>query len=109
MPNNNNRNNKKNTNNKLSPARNSVPFNASIGNNGHTKRISTPVTASVSNQNNMTLNENKKKMSPNPNKKSELLHRFYGITKEKEIFFVQIKENVNTDRKELMSIVLPED
>lgn len=45
----------------------------------------------------------------NPNKKSEMLHRFYGITKEKEVFFVQIKENVNTDRKELMSIVVPND
>jgi len=44
---------------------------------------------------------------PNPNKKSELLHRFYGITKKREIFYVQIKENVTTDRKELMSVVLP--
>ena len=46
---------------------------------------------------------------PNPNKKSELLHRFYGMTKSKEIFYVQIKENVNTDRKEFMSLVLPEE
>lgn len=40
----------------------------------------------------------------NPAKKSELLHRFMGITKEKEVFYVQIKENVNTDRKEFMSV-----
>ena len=40
----------------------------------------------------------------NPNKPSELLHRFVGITKEKEVFYVQIKENKKTDRKELMSV-----
>lgn len=44
---------------------------------------------------------------PNPNKKSELLHRFYGATKNKANFYVQIKENKNTKRKELMSIVVP--
>lgn len=40
----------------------------------------------------------------NPNKKSEILHRFAGITKEKEMFFVQIKEHKRTGRKQLMSI-----
>jgi hypothetical protein len=40
----------------------------------------------------------------NPNKKSEILYRFAGITKEKEIFFVQIKENRNNHRKWLISV-----
>jgi len=44
---------------------------------------------------------------PNPNKKSELLYRFYGVTRNKEKFYVQVKENVNTKRKEFMSIVIP--
>ena len=44
---------------------------------------------------------------PNPNKKSEVLHRFYGVTKEKKEFYVQIKENINSKRKELMSVVVP--
>lgn len=48
--------------------------------------------------------------SHNPNtadnfkKKDELLHRFYGITKNKEKFVVQIKENKRTRRKDLISI-----
>jgi len=29
----------------------------------------------------------------NPNKKSEILHRFAGITKDNDLFFVQIKED----------------
>ena len=36
--------------------------------------------------------------------KNELLHRFYGITKNKEKFVVQIKENKRTKRKDLISI-----
>lgn len=40
----------------------------------------------------------------NPNEKSEVLHRFTGITSEKEIFFVQIKEDKKTDQKYLISI-----
>lgn len=40
----------------------------------------------------------------NPNKKSELLHRFLGITKTKEKFFVQIKQDKKGERKDLMSI-----
>ncbi|MDP2643098.1 MAG: hypothetical protein Q8P62_04625 [Candidatus Peregrinibacteria bacterium] len=39
----------------------------------------------------------------NPNKKSEVLHRFTGITKENEIFFVQIKENKKTSQKYFIS------
>jgi len=40
----------------------------------------------------------------NFNNKNELLHRFYGITKNDENFIVQIKENKRTKRKDLISI-----
>jgi hypothetical protein len=40
----------------------------------------------------------------NTAKEVEIFHRFKGITKAKEVFFVQIKENIRTDRKELMSV-----
>lgn len=40
----------------------------------------------------------------NPNKRTEILHRFAGMTRDKELFFVQIKEEIKTDRKYLMSI-----
>lgn len=40
----------------------------------------------------------------NPSKKTEVLHRFAGISKDKKFFFVQIKENKRTGRKQLMSI-----
>lgn len=40
----------------------------------------------------------------NPNKRSEILHRFAGITKEQELFFVQIKEDKRTGEKFLISI-----
>lgn len=40
----------------------------------------------------------------NVDKKSEILHRFTGITSEKEIFFVQIKENKTNNQKYLISI-----
>ena len=40
----------------------------------------------------------------NTSKITELFHRFTGVTKNKEIFFVQIKENRRTDRKEFMSV-----
>jgi len=40
----------------------------------------------------------------NPNKSTEVLHRFAGLTRNKELFFVQIKENIKTDKKYLMSI-----
>ncbi|MFC1790038.1 hypothetical protein ACFLZP_00980 [Patescibacteria group bacterium] len=40
----------------------------------------------------------------NPSKESELLHRFQGLTKKKEVFYVQIKEHKRTGRKQLMSI-----
>ncbi|OGM24348.1 hypothetical protein A2715_02435 [Candidatus Woesebacteria bacterium RIFCSPHIGHO2_01_FULL_39_32] len=40
----------------------------------------------------------------NTSKEIEMFHRFTGITKEKELFYVQIKENIKTDRKEFMSV-----
>ena len=39
----------------------------------------------------------------NINNKNEILHRFSGRTKNKEIFFVQIKENKKNDKKYFMS------
>ena len=44
----------------------------------------------------------------NPNKKSEMLHKFSGMSSEKELFYVQIKENKRTNEKFLIS-VFPED
>lgn len=40
----------------------------------------------------------------NPNKPQEVFYRFVGKTKEGELFYVQIKENKRTQRKDLMSI-----
>ncbi len=40
----------------------------------------------------------------NPNNQNEILHRFAGITREQEIFYVQIKENKRTGQKNLISI-----
>jgi|SRR3972149_153177 len=42
--------------------------------------------------------------SQNPDKKSEMLHRFGGVTKDGHKFYVQIKEHTPTDIKQLMSI-----
>ena len=39
----------------------------------------------------------------NRNKKNEILHRFVGLTKEKELFYAQIKENRRSKRKYFMS------
>ncbi|MEK9160243.1 MAG: hypothetical protein AAB383_05965 [Patescibacteria group bacterium] len=44
------------------------------------------------------------KSKENPNKKGEILHRFTGITKDSEIFYVQVKENKNTGQKHLISV-----
>ena len=38
-----------------------------------------------------------------PDKKSEILYRFAGMTKGGELFIVQVKENKNSKRKYLMS------
>jgi hypothetical protein len=44
----------------------------------------------------------------NPNKKSEILHRFAGLTKDKELFYAQIKEDKKTGQKYFMSVFPPE-
>lgn len=40
----------------------------------------------------------------NRNKRSEMLHRFAGITDDNELFYVQIKEEINSGQKFLISI-----
>jgi hypothetical protein len=40
----------------------------------------------------------------NPNKKSEILHRFAGTSKDNDLFFLQIKESKKTGQKWLISI-----
>jgi len=39
----------------------------------------------------------------NPHKKGELLHRFAGLTKDKELFYMQIKEDKRSGGKYFMS------
>ena len=39
----------------------------------------------------------------NPHKKGEILHRFAGLTKNRELFYVQIKEDKRSGRKYFMS------
>lgn len=40
----------------------------------------------------------------NVDRKSEILHRFMGVTSENEVFFVQIKENKRNGQKYLISV-----
>ena len=40
----------------------------------------------------------------NVDRKSEILHRFVGVTPESEVFFVQIKENKRNGQKYLISV-----
>ena len=40
----------------------------------------------------------------NPNNPSEILHKFSGITLDKNIFYVQVKENKRNNQKYLMSV-----
>ncbi len=40
----------------------------------------------------------------NPNKKSEILHRFTGMLADESIFYVQIKEDKNTKHKWFLSV-----
>lgn len=40
----------------------------------------------------------------NPNDKNEILHRFIGKTKDGEVFFVQVKENLKNGSKRLISV-----
>jgi hypothetical protein len=44
---------------------------------------------------------------PNPNGSSEELHRFAGVTKDGDLFFVQIKEDLKTKKKYFMSVFSP--
>ncbi len=44
----------------------------------------------------------------NPNNQKEILHRFAGLTREKELFYVQIKENKKNGKKYFMSCFSPE-
>ena len=39
----------------------------------------------------------------NPHKKGEMLHRFIGLTKDEELFYVQIKEDKRSGKKYFMS------
>jgi hypothetical protein len=48
--------------------------------------------------------KNKPTSKENPNKKNEVLHRFAGLTKGRELFFVQIKEDKKTGNRDLMSV-----
>jgi hypothetical protein len=43
----------------------------------------------------------------NPNDANELLHRFAGETMNSELFYVQVKENNKTGRKDLISVFPP--
>lgn len=44
------------------------------------------------------------KTKENPNKTSELLHRFYGVSADDQLFYVQIKEDKKKDQKFLISV-----
>jgi len=50
----------------------------------------------------------KSKLDPisreNPNRSEELLHKFFGISPDEELFIVQIKENKRNNQKWLISI-----
>jgi len=46
---------------------------------------------------------NKPSSRQNPDRKTEILHRFAGLTQDKDSFIVQIKEDKKTGRKYLMS------
>ena len=52
--------------------------------------------------------KNKPSSKKNPNNKNEILHRFGGTTPTGELFYVQIKENIKTKRKDFIS-VFPEE
>lgn len=52
---------------------------------------------------------NKPSSRVNPNKKHEMLYRFGGTTKEKELFFVQIKEDIKKKKLYFMSVFSTDD
>jgi hypothetical protein len=43
----------------------------------------------------------------NPHKQKEILHRFAGTTKDKDVFIVQIKQDKKTGEKHFMSVFPP--
>lgn len=45
---------------------------------------------------------------PNPNGKNEIVHRFAGLTKDGDLFYVQVKEDKRSDNKYFMSVFPPE-
>lgn len=49
-------------------------------------------------------NRNHPDSMQNPSKRSEMLHRFSGVTKQGELFYVQIKENKKSNHKDFMSV-----
>lgn len=51
---------------------------------------------------------NKPVSKQNPNDKNEILHRFAGLTRSKELFYVQIKEDAKLDKIYFMSCFPPE-
>ena len=51
----------------------------------------------------MKNSRNKPVFKQNPNKKTEVLYRFAGLTKEKDSFIVQIKENTKKGKRYFMS------
>lgn len=51
----------------------------------------------------ITYSKNHPSSKQNPNQEKEILHRFAGLTKNKEQFYVQIKEDKRSDKKYFMS------
>lgn len=45
---------------------------------------------------------------PNPNGRHEIVHRFAGLTKEGDLFYVQVKEDKRTDSKHFISVFPPQ-
>jgi len=50
-----------------------------------------------------SLSKNHPISEENPRKKGEIMHRFLGMTKDKELFYVQVKEDNRSGRKYFMS------
>lgn len=48
--------------------------------------------------------QNKPTVRLNPNNKNEKMYRFLGLTPNKHVFYVQIKENLKTKKKYFMSV-----
>ena len=44
---------------------------------------------------------------PNPNDHNEILHRFYGTSKDGIKFYVQVKQDIKSGNRYFMSIVVP--